>query len=441
MNKIINKRIIYLLFLFVFILAYQAITPTTAKFSNDYVTDNDVVGLQLNFNLGISNFEEYEEIKVESNSYEVFNINITNSTTDNIYYGIWYKMVSPREINNDILIGRLEDNDTSMSGEIASIDEKTASVIIKNNSANDIVISIGIASSSTSTSDIEYLGGKHLITGSYKEVDYIYDDTAKKYVSSTDSNKFFFLNQTQFENTNSLQKFTSNHLGAFQVEAWGAGRSDDDKGSYTTGIISLKENDSLYISVGSKESTIENAHLTDIRLISNDNDANASLSSRIMIAGSEKSSSYISGNLGSVANPLLNKELEEKCTEDNLDITCSYHFSGTIFKHTKIIQGNSEMSTFDGKEKMIGNTNNGFAKITPVVPLIDIPTLKINIGNQLDTSSVHCKKSLNGCHIIRVLPQDTTSLKEGTYSAFFMVSDNDGIVYRYASNFEVVGKE
>ena len=435
MSKIVKKRILYLLFLLGFFLSYLLVKPTFAKFSNDYVTDNDVVGLQLNFDLNISSFEEYEEIKVDANSYEVIDVNIKNNTSDILYYGVWYKMISPREVSQDILIGRLEDNFTSMSDEISSFEEKTASVIIKNNSGHDVVIGIGVSSSDTSIQDIEYLGGKRLITGSYKEVDYIYDDNLKKYVSSVDSNVYYYLNSSLFSNVSSLEKFTSNHVGSFLVEAWGASNGDDDKGSYTSGVIKLDKNDSLYVSVGNHSSVDVNDKFSDVRLVGEDE---GSLSSRIMIAGSKNNESYISGHLGSLASYFSDDDIKKKCEDNMLDITCSYHYSGVIFKHTKVINGDSEMSTFDGKDKMIGNSGDGFVKITPVVPNIEIPTLKVKMGEQLDISSVRCLESLNGCHIVRVLPQDTSELSLGKYNASFMVSDDYGIVYRYNGEFEVV---
>ena len=435
MRKIFDKKVIYLVFLFVIIFLFQEIKPTFAKFSNDYVTEDDVVGLHLNFDLGISDFSEYEEIKVEANSYEVFDVNVMNNTSDLLYYGVWYKMINPHEISHDILIGRLEDNFTSMSGEIDSLSDKTVSVIIKNNSANDIVVAIGVAGSDTGFDDIEYLGGKRLITGSYKEVDYIYDSSNKKYISNIDSNIYFFLNSVNFKYASELQKYTSNHLGVYKIEAWGASRGDDDKGSYVLGTLKLKENDNLFVSVGKKNSGDDS--FTDIRLLDDEN-VNESVASRVLIAGSEKSSSYISGHLGSITPYFVDKELEESCKSGSISIECSYHFSDTIFRNTKIILGDSEMDSFDGKDKMVGNKDDGFVKITPVVPTIEIPSLKVKMGEDLDTSSVRCVNSLNGCHIIRVLPQDTKDLALGNYKAYFMVSDDDGIVYRYSGEFDVV---
>ena len=69
-----------------------------------------------------------------------------------------------------------------MTGSIAFNEEKLSSIIIKNNTTNDIIINIGIASSEESAENIEYLGGKHLITGSENEVDYYLVDSVSEQV-------------------------------------------------------------------------------------------------------------------------------------------------------------------------------------------------------------------------------------------------------------------
>ena len=88
-------------------------------------------------------------------------------------------------------------------------------------------------------------------------------------------------------------------------------------------------------------------------------------------------SSFISGHTGCVAlkssesnDPLAN------CSSGTSDITCSYHYSGFKFTDTVMIDGTGcswtnektnqcdGMPSHDGTEKIIGNTGNGYAKIT-----------------------------------------------------------------------------
>ena len=141
------------------------IQNTYAKFTSGYETGNDIANLNLSFDVKISNLEEYEEISVGANSYEVFNVNVKNSSSTTTYYGVWYMMASPKEKSSDIVIARSNDSSVSTSGSIESGKDVTITIIIKNNSGSNIKVNIGVASSVKSVSDIEYLGGKKLISG------------------------------------------------------------------------------------------------------------------------------------------------------------------------------------------------------------------------------------------------------------------------------------
>ena len=180
MKNLPNKKKLYLLTLLIIILINLIIKPTYAKFSKNYITQNDVAELIIDFNIGIKNIEEYEEVKVPAGSYKLFNVKIANTTTTDenntgtLYYGIWYKMVNPTNITSDITVARLDGTQTLTSGEITSQDIATTTILIINDSINEITINIGVASSNTSNNDIEYLDGKKLITGTAKKKEGIY---------------------------------------------------------------------------------------------------------------------------------------------------------------------------------------------------------------------------------------------------------------------------
>ena len=103
MKSITRKKAMYLLLLLVICLAGVGIKGTYAKFAAGGTTEKDIVSLNLSFNIGISNIEEYEEMVVEANSYQIFNVNIKNSSSNTAYYGVWYQMVAPSEKNDKII--------------------------------------------------------------------------------------------------------------------------------------------------------------------------------------------------------------------------------------------------------------------------------------------------------------------------------------------------
>lgn len=268
-RKIVSQQYLYFLLLGVICLFGLVIVPTYAKFTSRYSTTDDIVGLSLSFDVKISNLEEYEEIKVDANSYQIFNVELHNNIGVRAYYGVWYKMVSPKEISDDMIIARLQSNEIPTSGDIDINEHKTVSIIIKNNSSESVRIHIGVAFSDTSVDTIEYLAGKKLISGSMEEADYYYDEATSKYISFQDSTIQFTPSTSKYSYTGDVQKFTADHLGVYQLEAWGAsggsmsgtgidsvGNSRDvityegGKGAYTSGIILLDKGTSLYVYVG-----------------------------------------------------------------------------------------------------------------------------------------------------------------------------------------------
>ena len=426
-----KKKVTILTIFLIIIIIIWHVTPTFAIFSNNYTTDEDVVGLDLNFDLKISNIEEYEELRISANSYEIYNVIVSNGTSDKLYYGIWYKMAIPTEKNDDIMINKLEDNRTTTSGELEWNEEKTISIIIKNNTSSDIVINIGVATSEESTENIEYLGGKHLITGAAKEVDYYYDQNSKKYISTTDSNTYFLTNPRVFNESGSEIILTTPDTIVYQIEAWGA-KKQENNGAYTKGLMKLTSTDKLYLHIGKKDENNQ----TEIRLIPEETSEELSKQSAIMIAGTDKTDSYISGHLGIIAEN-LDEELKEKCKTGLEDIACSYHTSKKHFKNTKLTPGTEDMISPDGKETMKGNKENGFIKVTPIVPTIELPSNKIKKGEKIYDYDIICHDNGNGCNVVKLLPNDTSTLDIGTTTISVIVIDDDGITYRYTENLEI----
>ena len=261
----IKKKTIYLLMLLVITLFGFAITGTYAMFTKSYTSTNDVVGLNLAFQLNISNIEEYDEINVDANAYQIFNVQVQNNTGATAYYGIWYKMVNPSEINDNIVIARLSGTTVSTSGSVANGSHILATIIVQNNTNTPIKINVGVASSSTSVSSIEYLDGKTLISGTAVDADYYYDESSQKYISTTDSTISFTTNSQVYSYTGASQTFTSSHDGAYKLEAWGAqGASDSTTyvggyGAYAVGSASFKKNSNAYVFVGGKGQNINNS--------------------------------------------------------------------------------------------------------------------------------------------------------------------------------------
>ncbi len=75
-------------------------------------------------------------------------------------------------------------------------------------------------------------------------------------------------------------------------------------------------------------------------------------------------SSYVSGYEGCIAIKSATDTTPKVTTYSKIED--SYHYSGKIFENATMIDGNTSMPTYDGEETMIGNSGNGYAKITYV---------------------------------------------------------------------------
>ena len=168
MNKLLPKRVhnttIYFMLLLVISLGGFALKTTYAKFTSNYITSDNIVGMSLIFDLNISDLEEPKELNVAPNSTESFDIKVTNSSSSTAYYGVWYKMINPAKKPNDISVVRSADNTTTTSGSLLKNSNITVTIIVKNNTNSSTRVEVGVASSPTSVDKIEYLNGKNLIT-------------------------------------------------------------------------------------------------------------------------------------------------------------------------------------------------------------------------------------------------------------------------------------
>lgn len=172
----IKGKYLYLLVIGIVTLLTVVLVPTYAKFTDNYVTDDDIVGFNFDFDIEISNIEEYEEIEVLPGEMTRFNVDVSNDTGELVYYGIWYKLVGMDAMpsDNSIQIGKLKGSNVPSSGSINNGENVTVSLGIINSTNNVIKMYVGVGSSDTSINDIEYLGGKKLITG---EVNIVRDIT------------------------------------------------------------------------------------------------------------------------------------------------------------------------------------------------------------------------------------------------------------------------
>lgn len=247
-----ENKYVYLYFALALIIISAVITPAYAKFTHDYNTEDDAVGISFDFSIKIQDVEEYESISVDANDAKIFNIKIDNRTNNNIYYGVWYRMIEPTSINENIVIARLDDSEANTSGEIRPNTNVIVSIIVKNKTDKNIKIDFGVSSSDVDANNIEYLEGKRLISG-IDEIKYLNEMSDGSYVNYTGNNGCSG-NNCSGENVNYINKdnkgYCADNKHKFEKNGW---------------QIAYIEDDSVYlISAGSLEciATSENGSLS-----------------------------------------------------------------------------------------------------------------------------------------------------------------------------------
>ncbi len=130
----------YLLLIIIFGLLTLALYSTYAVFNSEINTLNTDTSLTYTFKTNSNQI-----FNIGANSKLRFNATVENDMSDTISYGIYYKIVYPDNVSNDVLIAEVTDSDTNTTyGVIDNANNKTVPLIIINNSDNQISVEIGL---------------------------------------------------------------------------------------------------------------------------------------------------------------------------------------------------------------------------------------------------------------------------------------------------------
>ena len=193
----------YLLSIIVIGLIVLSLYSTYAMFTAS-VSTNDIV----NLNSGIisTNTEtiEYERLTIKSKEKKVIEFIVSNSTNNSLYYGVWYEMIKPIGINDNIIICKKEDTQNDTLGQLTNGSNAKVSFVIENKTSSSIIVNIGVGYSSTN--ELNLPTNRYLITDVYKEGALATDYVIDLYSSVTKSN--FTNNNIQYERAESVSLMT-----------------------------------------------------------------------------------------------------------------------------------------------------------------------------------------------------------------------------------------
>ena len=156
----------YLLGLIVLGLISLSVYSTYAMFTASVET-NDIVSLSASTLPTNSEIVEYERLTIKSKEKKVIEYTVNNNTNNSLYYGVWYEMISPSSINDDIVIGKSEDTTSDTLGQLSSGNNAKVLFVIENKTNSNIVVNVGVGYGETRSLNLPT--NRNLITEIYEE--------------------------------------------------------------------------------------------------------------------------------------------------------------------------------------------------------------------------------------------------------------------------------
>ena len=178
-NIISNIKKNYLLLIIVIGLISLSLYSTLAMFTAS-VNTNDIVNLTASTLPTDTEVIEYERVSIKAGEEKTVEFTVNNSTSNSLYYGVWYEMVNPSSITDDVIVAKLQDTVDSEIGQLSTGGSAKVSLIIKNRSSSGAIVNIGVGYSSTSSLNLPT--NRYLVTETYLPEDLI--------INTTDTNKF-----------------------------------------------------------------------------------------------------------------------------------------------------------------------------------------------------------------------------------------------------------
>ena len=178
-NIISNIKKNYLMLIIVIGLISLSLYSTLAMFTAS-VNTNDIVNLTASTLPTDTEIIEYERVSIKAGEEKTVEFTVNNSTSNSLYYGVWYEMVNPSSITDDVIVAKLQETVDSETGQLSTGGSAKVSLIIKNKSSSGAIVNIGVGYSSTSSLNLPI--NRYLVTETYLPEDLI--------INTTDTNKF-----------------------------------------------------------------------------------------------------------------------------------------------------------------------------------------------------------------------------------------------------------
>ena len=133
----------YLILLIVISLFSLAIYSTYAMFTTE-INTNDIVSIDTSISIDTS-VDEYQITTIDSNSYKTIDLSINNTKEEDLYYGVWYELMSGTNYN--IKAYKLENSISPTEDIIKSAVQKNVSIVLINDTNKKATVKLGVSTS------------------------------------------------------------------------------------------------------------------------------------------------------------------------------------------------------------------------------------------------------------------------------------------------------
>ena len=107
-NIISNIKKNYLMLIIVIGLISLSLYSTLAMFTAS-VNTNDIVNLTASTLPTDTEIIEYERVSIKAGEEKTVEFTVNNSTSNSLYYGVWYEMINPSSITDDVIVAKLQE--------------------------------------------------------------------------------------------------------------------------------------------------------------------------------------------------------------------------------------------------------------------------------------------------------------------------------------------
>ena len=178
-NILNNIKKNYLMLIIVIGLISLSLYSTFAMFTAS-VNTNDIVNLTASTLPTDTEIIEYERVSIKAGEEKTVEFTVNNSTSNSLYYGVWYEMINPSSITDDVIVAKLQETVDSEIGQLSTGGSAKVSLIIKNKSSSSAIVNIGVAYDITNSMHLPT--NRYLVSETYVPGDIM--------INTTDTNKF-----------------------------------------------------------------------------------------------------------------------------------------------------------------------------------------------------------------------------------------------------------